>query len=88
MSSLTLTNSLYFFFPSQPSAPSATVPDRFPKRSNGQGGGWNAKKTRHFPNEGGGWGRRGRGRLPGHQSRLGPREEGLGGVPAPPQFCP
>lgn len=51
MNSLTLIYSLNFFFLSQPSTPSAIVTsDRFPKRSNEQGGRqWNAKENKLFP---------------------------------------
>lgn len=56
MNSLTLIYSLNFFFLLQPSTPSAIVTsNRFPKRSNEQGGGSGMqKKTSYFPNEDGG----------------------------------
>lgn len=50
MNSLTLIYSLNFFFPLQPSTPSAIVTsDRFPKYSNEEGKQWNEKENKPFP---------------------------------------
>lgn len=78
MNSLTLTYSLN----SPPPGPQPHLPlsPQIPKRSN-ELGAWNARKTVISLMKAGVGG--GGQHPPGHQSRLGPQEEGFGGVPSP-----